>query len=60
MVLEGDPLEPRFKMTVGTAQAGDPSHAAAPKAPPHLLCGVRDNPALISYRSYLGLLHQNR
>jgi hypothetical protein len=24
MVPAGDPLEPRFKMTVGTAQAGDP------------------------------------
>jgi hypothetical protein len=30
MALAGDPLEPRFKMKVGTAQAGDPfSHGGA-------------------------------
>jgi hypothetical protein len=31
MVPVGDPLEPRFKLTVGTAQAGDPSHTALRK-----------------------------
>ena len=31
MVLAGDPLEPRFKMTVSTAQAGAYSDAASRK-----------------------------
>ena len=30
MVLAGDPLEPRFKMTVGTAQVGGTYRGASP------------------------------
>ena len=41
MVLEGDPLEPRFKMKVGTAQAGDPS-----------LCGGAKKRRRISFAVY--------